>query len=237
MTQNGNGSKPDRTFEARSGVVFSLRPPNLAAMSKRMVLLLREQPRPPMYFNEAKGREEPNDNDPTYLQEVMEFYAREKEVVYDVMLTTGTRVESVPDDLMQHDSDDFQEYMEGLGLALAKNRHERYCQWCKYLATDVDEWKDIIGRLLEISGVSEEMVAQMGVLFPGIQGWQPVAADTSTGGGVNGDSPRADGAGGGAAIRADGDGDSVQHDAEPVDGPGVVGAGAAGGVHQDSQAG
>lgn len=119
-----------------------------------------KEPKVPKVFIEAKGREEENPNDPTYLAEVEEYYAKQREAGINAALWMGTRLATVPDGMSRPEANEWVEQVEALGIEVPKVKPGRYVAWLKYIAAVSREDMAQITRLGYLAmGTTEEAVA------------------------------------------------------------------------------
>ncbi len=151
---NGRG-----TVRMSSGVVFAVRPfpkQHIYEVSKRF-----KEPRVPLVFNEQKGRDEENPNDPEYAEAVERYLIEMSNATTDAALLRGTKVLEKPGDVMGPDDPEWIEEMEYLGYPMVENSRARYLAWLKAVAapTDVDIDK-LLGELGRLTGVAEDDVTE-----------------------------------------------------------------------------
>ncbi len=119
-----------------------------------------KQPKIPTYFNEGKGREEENPDDPDYKDEVEQYMADVANASNDVVLLRGTQIKKLPKEFPGPDSEQWIEEMEALDLPMVDNSRVRYLTWVKGMAapldSDITRLMEEIGRL---TGVTEADVA------------------------------------------------------------------------------
>ncbi|KKM90669.1 hypothetical protein LCGC14_1236230 [marine sediment metagenome] len=119
-----------------------------------------ERPKVPTYFNEGKGREEENPDDPDYQEALDQYIVEIANASNNVVLLRGTQIERIPEGFPGPDSKEWIEEMEALDLPMINNSRVRYLAWVKGMAAPLDEditlLMEEIGRL---TGVTEADVA------------------------------------------------------------------------------
>lgn len=169
-----------------SGVVLKVRrvPPLLI---RRATVHVRA-PIVPVVLDPDRGREIENPNDPDYLQAVVDFEETANMAVLAVMIITGTRVVSTPDDLPPVSDDLWIEQLAAAGIDLElKTDPARYLAWIQYVAIAEIEDMHLIGAAVgRASGVREADVADAVSSFPsdlepGADPELPVSASTTNG--------------------------------------------------------
>lgn len=172
-------------LELSSGVVLELgraAPLVLTNVTKEMNES-NPPPKPPMVYSETKSREEPNENDPQYLRTKREWDALLSLRVIDVLIATSSKVKSIPDGMISHDSEEFLELLEISGITPRRTSMGLYTQWLQMVAAQQNDIGLIGIALLRISGISEEDVAEAEATFRGLQ---ESDADSDTSSRVNG---------------------------------------------------
>lgn len=152
-----------------TGVVFRLKQPSTWALTNVQQQLMREEPKVPMVFIESKGREEPNEADPAYIAALRRHASRISERLYEVVIATGTEVDSVPDGFPTFDQDSWRDTLLGVGVELSDDPRRRYVEWVKYwAATGELDWLQLYTPLLRKVGTSEADVAEATEAFRGV---------------------------------------------------------------------
>lgn len=112
-------------------------------------------PKVPRWFNEDKGREEDNPQDPDYIQAVQDHKNEQGMMSITLMLATGTEPIDMPAGVEPAESDDWLDVLNELGMSLDfKNKRVRYTAWLKYHALPGDEFNDVIQAVLRYSGIT-----------------------------------------------------------------------------------
>ena len=144
-------------FTLSSGVKIRLKPVNQFFIFQ--VMSKFKPPKIPVVFNEQKGRDEENPNDPDYLEAIEQYDADRAQAGNDVCLLRGIDILEVPKGVVDHNSKQWKEEMEIVGIQ-TKNERLRYLSWLKAIAMPTHEELNIvlegIGRL---TGVTEASVA------------------------------------------------------------------------------
>ena len=153
-----------------TGVVLELHAPSQWAFIEAQRQLANRKPEPPKVFNEEKGREEPNENDPDFAKAISQWERDLVEQLYDIGIVTGTKLlEPVP--IPGPDSEDMNDLLSVLRIEPAKGQRARYLQWLKYMAAPTaEDITAIITPLLRIMGTSEADVARATESFRGGEG-------------------------------------------------------------------
>lgn len=152
-----------------TGVVLKVKP-----VPKHFIFTVTsrfEKPKVPVYLNESKGREEENPNDPDYIEAVEMYVADIASAAIDVVILRGTEVISIPDGFPDHNSKDWKEEMEILGMPLIKKERARYLAWIKGMACPLEEDIEILMEIIgQHTGVSEADTAEAVARFRRITG-------------------------------------------------------------------
>lgn len=160
----------DNVITLSSGVKIKIK-----AINKFFIYQATERfkpPKPPIVHDKKKGRDEPNPNDPDYLEEMQMYLAEVSQVANDVALLRGVEISEIPKGIDGPESKSWKEEMEILGLPTDKKKY-RWLSWLKAVAIPNDEEMNIvleaIGRL---TGVTEANVAQAFESFRRLAGGQ-----------------------------------------------------------------
>jgi len=152
-----------------TGVVLELSPPSPWAFMAAQRKIQADKPKPPLYLNEEKGREEENEGDPAYVAALSLWEKELIEYLYDVGIATGTRVIESP--IPTSDSEELDDLLEVLRITPATGKKARYLQWLKYWAAPTSkDIQVILEPLLRMMGTPEADVAQATELFRGDEG-------------------------------------------------------------------
>jgi len=168
-----------------------------------------EVPRPqvPTAYLEDKGREEPNPDDPDYIQALQKYQMDLGEAATNVSLVVGTKIEHVPEELSHPDDEDWVQDLEAAGLQLKIDTEPaRKLAWLRYYALstvrDYNKTLNFIGRR---AGLKEEDVAKAAESFPSGEGRGTDPDLPVEEGRLDGDSVSPNGSGGRPADRGAGD--------------------------------
>ncbi len=163
------GERDGNVVTLSTGVQLRVKP-----MPKHFIFQVTERykkPKVPVYFDETKGREEENPEDPDYIEAMQMHLAEISNASTDVAILRGTEVVHVPDDVMGPDSDDFKMELEVLKFGMVDNARARYLAWIKAIAapldSDIENLFEEIGRL---TGVTEADVAEAADRFQRLEG-------------------------------------------------------------------
>lgn len=164
------GEERAEFFVTSKGVKFKVKEvPQVAYMDLRNSL---PEPSPPVFYNDEYDREEPNENDPRYLAAHSNWEVQMSTAVMDISLMLGCEVTDIPENIVDPDSEEFQEKLYILLKSFGWDKHEirdvtkteRKLFWIKYEAcsatlrkedSDLTKLFNAIGRM---SGVPEEDV-------------------------------------------------------------------------------
>jgi hypothetical protein len=125
-------------------------------------------PKPPMMFNEDKGRQEENPLDPDFLAAVNQHNFDMGMLGINVFLTFGTEVLSLPDGIYGPDDNEWTDSLDEFNIIISSKKRQRYVQWLKYYALDDVELNELSRRIMRVSGMTpEEDVAVAAESFPG----------------------------------------------------------------------
>lgn len=151
--------------ELSNGIVLKLRPVPPFAM--REAALRIKPPKPPIVLIEEKGREEPNPNDPDYIEALDQFAQDQAEAISNILILLGTSVESVPPDMCRPEDDDWIDVFNVLGVEIdADNRHQRYLAWMRFYALETQrDIADVVSSCISRSGVTEAEVQRVVASF------------------------------------------------------------------------
>ena len=123
-------------------------------------------PKPPMWLNPEKEREEPNYNDPDYLDAVREAQSRINQVTLDAVILFGVEVVGgLPEDGLWLKQLKFLERRGVLDLTEydLEDELEREFLYKRHIAVS----KDDIATISRMSGLTQEEVEAAGDTFPG----------------------------------------------------------------------
>ncbi len=156
----------EQLFELSTGVKLKLSPPNGMVLRARQEQHNAREPRPPLAFNDEKGREEENPMDPDYRIAMANHEGMTIEIMYETLAASGTELVSIPDGFCGPDGEDFIDHMETYGFELHRNRLGRYVQWLKYYAArGRHDWPRLSAALMALVGSTEEEVAEAATMF------------------------------------------------------------------------
>lgn len=156
--ENGVQPKDDGLYTLSNGVKLRLRSPGAMAIQASQKQLRKEypEPKPPVAFVEAKDRDEANPNDPDYVAEHAAWEAETIDRLLQVLFTTGVEIVEVPEGLFSFDGDDFVEYLETIGVEVARGKTGLRTQWLKlYAVTEREDLDQLSAELMRLAGVPE----------------------------------------------------------------------------------
>lgn len=144
------------------------RPRSLLIQKVRTEFLKNDpEPEPPVVHNADYDRDEPNLSDPSYRQAYGEWAERLGIRVIDVMIATSLEIVEIPEDTIEMDSEDFNSLMEIAGIPAPDTHLRRKVEWVKAIAASNADLEILEKEITEISGATEEMVAERMKLFRG----------------------------------------------------------------------
>lgn len=116
----------------------------------------KNRPPIPVYFNERKGRDEPNPSDPDYLSALENWELEVAMALNNALIIAGTEIESIPKAMHGPDDEKWLTKMRAMGRPVG-NEYLAYLQWIKYYAgpdslEDTGSILEVVGRL---SGIRE----------------------------------------------------------------------------------
>ncbi len=152
-----------------TGVVLRLRRPSSMLVMEATKALMADEPRPPRVFIQEKEREEENPNDPDYIAAHNIWLAEVGVRSLKALIPTGTAMESKPEDVVGPEDEDFADLMAAMGQEAAPGRYSRYVQWVMSVACSGADLEILSMRLMRLSGIREEDVAEMLAGFPGLE--------------------------------------------------------------------
>lgn len=150
--------KEDGLIHLSSGVTLRGKQAPPLALVKVMAAFPR--PKPPVYRNEALGRDVENPDDPDYLERVRAHQTESTNAMMNALILLGTElVEAPPGFPLPSDDAWLDEYQE-VGLAPRRDSESwRYLTWVTFRAVlnekDLEAIQQVVGRL---SGVPERAV-------------------------------------------------------------------------------
>lgn len=163
----GNKDNPYEVITSR-GIKLILHP--VPPMLIQEVNQQFPQPKIPTWFNEEKGREEENINDPLYMELVNKVNFDRGMVMVDVLLS-GVTIDKVPDGMEKVEDDGWEYYLELVGRKASQSKIPRTIQWLKYYALDNTDLTNVRDKVLRISGGTLEVdVEQATDTFPSDEG-------------------------------------------------------------------
>jgi hypothetical protein len=139
-----------------------------------------KEPVVPKIFDEEKGREEENPNDPDYRSAYEDITYRRSMLAIDVYLAFGTEVVEIPDDLDPPESPLWIADLQEFGLEIPKGGKARYVAWLKYYALSDQDLTSLSIAAMRFGGATLEADAQAAQ-----DGFQPDSEGETLGGGVS----------------------------------------------------
>lgn len=140
------------------GVVLKTRPVPPMILSK----IDKKYPEPPMptVYDEDRGRDIPNPQDPNWLKAVDRNAEDKGTALIDVIAGLGTTVHFVPEGMYHAEQDEWAEQLEYYGLEIPEKGIGRYLSWLKfYVIASGEDLALIAKKAAKSLGVTEEEVA------------------------------------------------------------------------------
>lgn len=152
------------TIELSTGVVLRSKPVSRNIFAD--ILSEHVPPRVPVSYNQDKGREEDNPQDPDYLAEMQRYNTQLARSMSDALIVLGTEFERKPDTLPSFDDETWLEEVELLRVYKTKTRRGRYLAWVKTVAIATDEdFAAISSSVKRSMGVPEGDISQQAKRF------------------------------------------------------------------------
>ncbi len=183
-------SKDSDRIELSNGVILRIKDISRTQLTYAIRNMQKEhpEPQPPMVHIEDRGRDEPNANDPAYLEAKQVWQIDVASRMMNVLYWDALEVVEVPDDVPKADSPEFEEYMEFvMGESVARSEQARKVQWLRYRAIPEDNLLDVQYRLLRLAGVPEEDIVEIEATFRSDAGGNPDTASLNIESSQNGD--------------------------------------------------
>lgn len=145
----------DDLIRLSTGVVLKAKQANPNILIRIMTATPR--PQPPVYRNEAMGRDMENPDDPDYLKRVQAWEMEYNNGMLNALVGLGTELVSVPKKFSKPDEDGWIEDYKAMGLPVhPKSLSWRYITWVLFKAAVVDTDTKLIGeKVKSLSGVKE----------------------------------------------------------------------------------
>lgn len=145
----------DNLIVLSTGVVLRAKQANPNVLIRIMTATPR--PQPPVYFNEAMGREMENPDHPDYVKRVSAWEMEYNNGMLNALVGLGTELVSAPKKFPKPDDDSWVEDYKALGLPVnLKSPAWRYITWVLFKAAVIDTDTKLIGDSVKLlSGVKE----------------------------------------------------------------------------------
>ena len=170
MTERQPEREQGDTVRVSTGVVFRLKQPSAWAVTARQKRHDDAAPKPPVWRNPDKERDEPNEADPDYRRALERHEAARTEMLFETLVLTGTEVAELPDGLPSHDTPGWETALTFMGIEVPADGAGRYVAWVKYLAAPGNvDWTALHTPLLIAMGTTEEDVASAIATFRSLQ--------------------------------------------------------------------
>lgn len=132
------------------------------------------EPKPPMVWREDRGRDEPNPNDPNYIQSLTLYNIEATARVMDVLYARAIEVVFRPPEVSSPESQEFRDYLElAQGETLRQSELGRLVQWLRYWAIPDEDQLPFQRKVLQLAGVPVEDIREVEAAFPGDTGGKP----------------------------------------------------------------
>lgn len=120
------------------------------------------QPKPPLWMNPEKEREEPNEADPDYVEAMAIFGRNVGEVTQRLFLGYGSEPLELPSDVEPLDSDAWIEDIEAVTeIEVPRTGKSRYIAWLRlYVLQDDDERLSLNQEIMRFNGIILEVDVQ-----------------------------------------------------------------------------
>lgn len=146
-------------FTASTGVQFKTKAVNRQSLGGITDRYLKQKPKPPVVFIESKGREEPNYDNPDYIENMQSWQISMTMALSNFIFLRGVELieSSIPDGMVHFDSDDWRDEME---LISDKSDNSRACylEWIKAVACNEEDTNKLMSIIGRKSGISQEDV-------------------------------------------------------------------------------
>lgn len=134
-----------------NGVVLKLKP--VSGLLIRRAASQIAAPKPPMWHNADRDRDEPNPNDPDYLNALAQHEEAVGMAAMNVMFIVGTKPQMpLPDGITAIDSDDWIEELAFLDIVVQKEGPGRYLDWLKYVV--LGDMRDLVKTAVAVGRMS-----------------------------------------------------------------------------------
>lgn len=158
----------DNIITLSSGVKIRLKPVNQHFIFQ--VMSKFKPPKVPVIHDKKKGRDEENPNDPDYQNALEQYVADQAQAGNDTCLLRGIDVVETPKGFMKHDSAQWKEEMEILGIPTDSERL-CYLSWLKAIAIPThEELNTVLEGIGRLTGVTEADIASAAEGFRGDKG-------------------------------------------------------------------
>lgn len=128
-----NQVQNENEFHAASGLVLRMK--RVPQFLIKAALDRVKEPKVPVVHVEEKGRDEPNPNDPAYIEAVAEYRASAGDEGLNILLMLGTEILEIPENLVSVSSDTWSnDITDVTGIEVPEGGKRRYLAWLKYYA-------------------------------------------------------------------------------------------------------
>lgn len=145
----------DNLIRLSTGVVLKAKQANPNVLIR--IMTASPRPKPPLYHNDAMGREMENPDHPDYIKQVNAWEMEYNNGMLNALVGLGTELVSIPKKFPHWKEDGWIEDYKALGLpANPKSEAWRYITWVLFKAAVVDTDTRMIGdKVKALSGVKE----------------------------------------------------------------------------------
>ena len=147
-------------LELDNGIVLAVTP--VPQLMLRDAVSKLPPPPVPMWHNDARDEDEPNPNDPAYLEALEQHALQQFLVAGNAAMVLGTRCLSVPEGMWRPEEDDWIDWVQFAGgQPDVSSKPARYLSWLHFhaLRTPSDQSLVVMAPLL-LANLSEEEVAR-----------------------------------------------------------------------------
>lgn len=145
----------DDLIHLSTGVVLRAKQANPNVLIR--IMTASPRPKPPVYFNDAMGREMENPDHPDYIKQVSAWEMEYNNGMLNALVGLGTELVSTPKKFPKPEDDGWIEDYKALGLPVnVKSEAWRYITWVLFKAAVIDTDTKLIGdKVKGLSGVRE----------------------------------------------------------------------------------
>lgn len=155
VSDNLKKEADDNLIRLSTGVVLKAKQVNPNLLIRIMTKIPR--PTPPIYRNEAMGRDMENPDDPAYIERVNSWKMDYSSGLMNVLVAHGTDIFSIPEGLEGVDGKNWVRDYASLGLpVIADSPSWRYTTWIMFVAAVNEKDNALLSKkVMALSGVKE----------------------------------------------------------------------------------